>query len=299
MLFSPQTSFPCCYCRRKLIESDFLLFSTVFYSVLASGCDLEDCTVTIFPILQHSDFFRIRFDQYGENEQSVFGSDIESLQYSDIHYIDQGIDDSSDTESSERNVPQAVEENNYLSGIRQLAQFLGQHGLSLLRRRPNSTGVHYAMYQPQRMTLAVLQECGLGSNYNDPDCDRKKPIIYVTLASLLGWEDWKAPKDGFRLNNLVNLIATGADIYDVHWVDEDWIKDFEDGVLMSPTVYAKESGLMPVWKYALYQAGYNPDLVILEDKRNRQEFRRLHGAKSSAVEMSEDISGSAIRRRLV
>jgi hypothetical protein len=93
------------------------------------------------------------------------------------------------------------------------------------------------------------------------------------------------------------LLVAGANIYEIDWADEDWIDDVEDG-LMTPTAYAKATGILPEWLEALAAAGYDPGQVVWEDERRRREFRWLHGVKSSAIDVQElNSSQSTIRRR--
>jgi hypothetical protein len=300
----------CC----KTYGNDFSLFFPIFHSLIALGCDIDDCDVSIFDFLEDGSFGELPFNQWGrpsenefmrlhtnENGSSGDGEDSvlrpfgaktagsRTVHHGKISYRHHTVypDSLSDTES----ILEA--EMSYLATIRQLAQFLGRQGLSLVEETDYSR-VSEILETPERMTFPVLRECGLNSNYREPFLDELASILYHGLSCLLG-----DPHSTILMDNLIGMISGGADIYDMEWATEEWIDDVDHDRVMSPTAYAKAMDLMPVWRYALQRAGYNPDDVILEDEKRRREFQRLHGAASSAVEIEEDTTGSTLRKRRV
>ncbi|KAF4446295.1 ankyrin repeat protein [Fusarium austroafricanum] len=177
----------------------------------------------------------------------------------------------------------------YLAGVRSLAQFLEFQGIKVI----TSWSVFEAFRDPSEITLLALQALGLKTDYQGHSFPSGNSVIYMALRA---FDDPLGPLDAL-MNNLVSLILNGANIYDIQWGSgSGWYE--EDGIV-SPTLFAEGLGLMKLWMEALEAAGYDPEEVVLEDIRRCQEFRRLHGARSSGVEVSQTDSECSIRRRLV
>ncbi|RSL54759.1 hypothetical protein CEP53_007331 [Fusarium sp. AF-6] len=298
---------PPCACYDGSIEPNFDLFASAFHSFIAVGCDIEDCEVTIFDFLLSPLFCLVPLNRYEENdeedcsEESVWEpdselSDRDSSSESECEITDEedqndndGLDD---TDHSCGAPPSKVDHERYLADIRRLAEFLGRQGLDLLHH--TGSELTDVLYESQRMGLLVLQQCGLDGNYTDPMMETMKPIIYAALCSLS-----YAASITNKMENLVRIISTGADIYTVEWADDDWVERVEPDGVMSPTAYAKAEGLVEEWEEALRRAGYDPREVFIEDERRRREFRLLQGVKSSAVEMFPDSSEISVRKRRV
>ncbi|KAF5005199.1 hypothetical protein FDECE_8320 [Fusarium decemcellulare] len=305
-----------CPCRHKYIRPDFSLFFTTFHSLLAAGCDLEDCRVSIFEFIMNQILVHNLSGEYDDEDDDLLqllSYETASEEYLSDCYSEKSEDsetgemsDETVTGSSPIHHDRAVEVEAfdgdpygpYLSAISQLAQFLGRQGLDLLREVPGSSGLDEAILEPHKMTLPVLQTCGLKSNHEERFCNEMRPVLYRALHSFIDWERYGS-NHRILVDNLVALISNGADIYHVEWASGDWIDDVDDDGLMSPTAYVKANDLMPVWKYALKAAGYDPEQVLLDDERRRRKFRQLQGASSSSVEVAEEVSGSSMRRRAI
>ena len=185
------------------------------------------------------------------------------------------------------------DEKHCLTTTRQVAQFLRSQGLDITKETDEGySRVSRLLETPKRLTFPVLRECGVTGNYEDPSCDFMASILYQGLYS------FHFSGSDYVVDNLINIISSGADIYYMELAHEYWMNAVDDDGVMSPTAYSKANGFTSLWRHALQQAGYNPDLVFLEDERRRREFRRLHGATSSAVEM-ECLPGSTLRRWLI
>lgn len=277
-VIQPRTRCRRCYLLVSIIHP---LFFSLFHSFIASGCDIDDCSVSIFYFLGECLLpdelltpQNITYDKYRRcNPRETH--DVHNIRYfselSRLYFV--------------------FDEGHYLTMIRQVAQFLRFQGLDLAKETAVAW-VSFFLENPNRLTLPVLRECGVTGNYQDPFCDQMASILYQGLYSF----HFSGSK--YVMDNLIDIISSGADIYDVELAHERWIDAVDDDGVMSPTAYAKANGFASVWKYALRQAGYDPDVVFLEDERRRREFRRLHGATSSAVEM-ENPPSSTLRRRLV
>lgn len=158
---------------------------------------------------------------------------------------------------------------------------------------------------PSRMTLPVLQACRLTSNFllPNPQWQWFRPVLYSALFPLItanGDDDVACATGTYRearMRNLVDLLINGANVFEIDWADGLCTVIIKDGI-MSPTVYAQVYCIMPEWLEALAAAGYDPDHVIWEDERRRREFLCLPGAKSSAVDVEDNLTQqNSIKRR--
>ncbi|KAH7166386.1 hypothetical protein EDB81DRAFT_782227 [Dactylonectria macrodidyma] len=295
-------------------------------SFISHGCDFENCQIRIYTILREplltKAYLNRKLHQQLGDSQSLYdgngymelgpdcGSDTSqgNLLIQDDETYDRISDTYFNTDSIEHSM---FDEARYLTSIRQLAEFLNCHGLNFIQ--PLEVDELYdSMMRLERMNLRILQACGLNSNFEDPFSDHMKPILFQALGSfetylkdsVMDYEVGRPTHQErvvFAMDNLVELIASGADIYHVEWANEDWANHVEDG-LMTPTVFAERRDMLPEWLKAVAKAGYDPDEVLLEDIRRRREFRLLHGAKSSSVEVGGVLreSGSQeVRRRKV
>lgn len=201
---------------------------------------------------------------------------------------------------------QDFHEDQYLTNIKDLSEFLSRQGHSLLHEPDESEDVFLELVLtfPCRMTLPVLQACGLTSNFllPNPQWQRYRPLIYSALYPFIvanSNHDKAGATRRYRevhMRNLVDLLINGANVFEIDWADGYLIDYIEDGI-MSPTVHAQAYGIMPEWLEALAAAGYDPDHVIWEDERRRREFLWLHGAKSSSVDVQDNHTQNSIRRR--
>ncbi|KAF2240064.1 hypothetical protein EV356DRAFT_9468 [Viridothelium virens] len=101
----------------------------------------------------------------------------------------------------------------------------------------------------------------------------------------------------YCIDNLTTLIQLGADIHHI-FIPPRWMFDksmFEGPFFIThvatPAIYAITHGIDEVFETALRRCGNNPADVYAEDGRRCREFLRLQGAKSSAVQIEEDIGG--------
>ncbi|RSM03508.1 hypothetical protein CDV31_010439 [Fusarium ambrosium] len=289
---------PPCACYGGSIETNFDLFAVAFHSFIAVGCDIEDCEITIFDVLLHPGFESVPHNRWEESDEDDWETDSETsdrdspsepkceITDEEDHNDNDGLDD---TDHNHDAPPPKADQERYLADIRRLAEFLGRQGLDLLHQ--TTFELTQVLDESQRMALPVLQQCGLDGNYANPVRDTMKPIIYTAMVfpdSVIG-----------ELDNLVSIISTGADIYTVEWADDFWVGDVEPDGVMSPTAYAKATGMVEEWEEALRRAGYDPREVFIEDERRRREFRLRQGVKSSAVEVFPDCSELSVRKRRV
>ncbi|OBT66611.1 hypothetical protein VE03_03963 [Pseudogymnoascus sp. 23342-1-I1] len=278
----------------RLVEKQIL--DVVIGCLNPCGCDPDDCSVlTIYDILQADEFRRVYLNFFPDDELD-HSEDVSDL--SDSKRISS--DSDSSTYHSDSTIRQKANEGQYLACIRELALFLDSQGYSLLKRESDwksVQGLSSALQFPLKMTLPVLQACGLSSNFYIRLGNGMETAIYDVLHALMDWDD---PMDPFRANRkmtMVNLLVSGANLYEIEWANEHWA-DFVDDGLMTPTAYAEAAGILPEWLEALAAAGYDPGEVVSEDERRRREFRWLHGVKSSAIDIEElNSSRSTIRRR--
>ncbi|KAM0425170.1 hypothetical protein ACHAPT_009487 [Fusarium lateritium] len=287
------------YCRGP-VETDFESFAAALHSLVAVGCDLEECTVTIFEFLRDPSFRYIPFNLQQENDAQddpkdptdKFDSEISDHQSQGTGKEDRDSDQLDDNEHLCHRLSLNTDQDRYLADIRRLAEFLNRQGLDLLQTYDSLVAPNIWASAP-RMTLPVLRQCGLDSNYSNTHGKHMKPIIYTVM--------WAVLNDKLNHNlmdNLVSLISTGADIYTMEWASGDWVEDVEDGV-MSPTAFASATDMVVLWERALRRAGYDPEEVFAEDERRRREFRLLNGANSSSVEVPGATSGPSVRRRRI
>ncbi|KAH7140177.1 hypothetical protein B0J13DRAFT_62290 [Dactylonectria estremocensis] len=299
---------PCMCCNRE--EMNLPKVFTNLQSLITQGCDLEDCKLRIYDVIQRPVFQTIPLNQQHHRDElndyqsldrededaeltSECGSDTFQWNFSieEHNIIAVASDSSFDSNSTEQ---QISEETRYLTNVRLLAEFLNSQGLSLIQPR-TSDDLGDSMSIPIKMSLPILQACGLNNSYEDLCFDTMKPILFPVLYGLLSY------KSAVNMDNLIVLVANSADIYHVEWDDKSWEDDVEDG-LMTLTAYAKANDLLPQWLKAVATAGYDPEEVLLEDMRKRREFRLLHGAKSSSVEIGEALGepgSQELRRRTV
>ena len=274
-------------------RADFSQFSSLFHVLVASGCDPDDYYFTIFPFLEGPEFAELSLNQevVADEIHDPFGDDSKESGNCESEGIRHEETSTNPSSSATQLVP--LDEESYLTEIRQLAQFLRHQGVDLLQETNHQRAFGLLRGPtPRRMTLSVLREFGLNSNYRHPGFDCMSSLLYVSLLNLPTYPSTVG------MNNLIDLISSGADIYDTELADESLIDAADEDGLISPTIIAEVAKVVPLWRHALREAGYNPDEVFLEDERRRREFRRLHGANSSAVEM-ENPPRSALRRRLV
>lgn len=229
--------------------------------MVASACDPDNCDINVFDCLEDRKFAALELNQFIISNQG---------------YLSKAT---------------PVDEESYLVRIRHVAQFLRRQGLNLTQES-SSSRIPDLLKRPKRMTFPVLLECGLDANYRDPSRDRMASILYHGLYC------FQVSNSKLLMDNLISMIRHGAEIYDMEWAGEGWLNKVADDGVMSITAYAKATDCAPFWRHALKHAGYDPDDVFLEDERRRREFRKLHGAASSAVEV-EDPPTSSLRRRLV
>lgn len=289
-LIQPLTMCLACHLRYWM---DFSLFCSVFHDLLASGCDLDDCDVNIYHCLEEGRFADLELNQadiadpeYLRFRERYIGPMKEKEgRLSNITYEERLAQVSADSDKMSLS-----NKDSYLARIRRMAEFLRRQGLDLTEES-GSSRVPELLRGAKRMTLPVLLECGLDGDYRDPSRDHMASILYHGLYC------FQDSDSDFNMDNLVNMIGHGADIFDMEWANDDWLGKVADDGVMTPTAYAKATGCARLWRYALNKAGYDPDEVFLEDERRRREFRRLHGATSSAVEM-EGPPRSELRRRL-
>ncbi|KAH7191787.1 uncharacterized protein B0J16DRAFT_331768 [Fusarium flagelliforme] len=275
-------------------DEDLGLFFSIFHAFVASGCDLDGCDINIYRFLDNFVFPDLIFNQqsaehrvngqHDNYEQGLMGD-------RKIGTVELQNENNSAYASDLALEHSPTDECSYLAGIQRVAQFLRYQGLDL-RQQEACSEIEMVLTSAQRMTFPVLNACGVTGEYLETSDEGMNPILYRGLWSAF------CPESTFATDNLITMISQGANVYNMEWAGEDWINYVDADGVMSPTAYAKLWNIVPIWRYALKRAGYDPDEVFLEDERRRREFRRLHGATSSAVEM-EDPPSSALRRRLV
>jgi hypothetical protein len=247
----------------------------------------------LYPFLKLDGFAKLGLNQQviaDEKHVLLHGDDYNPMEARECRTMG-AYDESTPAHASDLTANQTLlDEDFYLAGIRQLAQFLKQEGLDMMREISHSW-VFALFHDMERMTLPVLRECGLNRNYRALGVDAFASILYPGLC----WCFHSVKR--FHVDNLIDMISNGADIYDMEWAPGAWIEFTDGDGVMSPTVYAKGVHRIPIWRYALKQAGYDPDEVFLEDRRRRREFRKLHGVISSAIEM-RDPPTSTLRRQI-
>lgn len=179
-------------------------------------------------------------------------------------------------------------------GLSDLSDFLKRNGIDLLDMCSRSISM-YVLYVPRVWPLIIALGLDPNSRSIFGTGDMETPIM-TALDSLL------MHKDNTRIaqiiiDSLALLIGRGADVYDVHWADERWHDEVEDGI-MTPTAFVRATdGLLPLWETALRRAGLNPLEVLTEDARRRREFLRTHGATMNSVDVDLGQESSELRLR--
>lgn len=156
--------------------------------------------------------------------------------------------------------------------------------------------VEHPRFWPIVLALGLEPISGGAPRSTFCDGDIWTPII-TALYSLQKHAD-NTRKTQIIVDSLAKMIRKGADIYDVHWADEERFDYVEDGI-MTPTAYARylDDGVVPLWEAALRRAGLNPLYVYAEDARRRREFLKTHGATRSAVDVDLGQESSQLRLR--
>lgn len=137
------------------------------------------------------------------------------------------------------------------------------------------------------MDIKVLMSYVLEPNSNLFTCNGcfNSPLfgVIVGYCSTLGLHDDSGAK---HAEILIMLIKQGSDPFQAEWTDANNLSRTIDG-LMSPKISALNVESQSLWSTTLKEFVCAWEQVLSEDTRCRKEFLRLHGAKRTAVDISE------------
>lgn len=260
-----------CVCGHHLNESADGFSETIFRFIAAGG-NLDDLDTSVYSIIDRPSFNNLHLSNVrfvSKKGNSADGSIAEG------HLGPVFRDFRSSGRSGSNNFQ--LDEVEYLLGVESLAKFLSRQGLDVLQSESGTECCATLVNGASTMAFRTLKACGLKDV--DPGQDgQMRSLLYTALYCFFNKPC--GPGDLFYevwMDNLTTVISDGADIYEIEWASEFWTDRVEDG-LMTPTVYAEATDILPIWICALSKSGYNGNEVTLEDSRRRHKFLLTHGS---------------------
>jgi hypothetical protein len=172
--------------------------------------------------------------------------------------------------------------------------------LALLRRngRNIKDDIDILKIIPQAsVSMRTLLACGVDPNYDKDPWDSPIFLVLWRAVETVVLEDDDAC-GGYVVDDMVDLLSAGADMYTIGWVENVVGNTFPDSPIVTPTMYVIERGVEHIWKRALRKAGFDTAEVYAEDERRLRELLRLHGATASAVQYEVPVDkDSSLRLR--